>query len=95
MIPGGRTKTPSGAARMLRIEKGREGRHLLDPRAFGDNQHNIGGKLAPGFHSCHVDESLPFHQGSHNCSPRPVTDHDPQRCWKGHRESQWPHEGAL
>ena len=58
----------SGAARMLRIEKGREGRHLLDPRAFGDNQHNIGGKLAPGFHSCHVDESLPFHQGKNSNS---------------------------
>lgn len=83
LIPSGRTKIPNGAAKVLRIEKKGGHRHWLDLRAFGDNQHNIGEKLAPRFHSCHVDESLPFHQGSQNCSLRPVTRPQPTEVLEG------------
>lgn len=92
LIPSGRTKIPNGAAKVLRIEKEGGHRHWLDLRAFGDNQHNIGEKLAPRFHSCHVDESPSFHQGSQNCSLRPVTRPRPTEVLKEATEN---HNGGM
>ena len=96
MTPGGRTKIPSGAGRMLRIEKGSDGEGTGWTRGhFGTINTTQGKNWLPGFIPAMWMKASPFTRALIIAASDQAQDHDPQKCWKGHRESQRRHEGAL